>query len=115
MAAEALEAAAEKAGIVISVETQGSAGSTPLSPETIASAAAVIFAVDVGVRDRSRFAGKPMVSSGVKRPIDDADAMIAEALRCADDPSAARVEGTASRPARRRPATSRGAAGPGGC
>ena len=30
-------------------------------------AAAVIFAVDVGVRDRARFAGKPMVSSGVKR------------------------------------------------
>ena len=56
----------------------------------------MIFAVDVGVRDRGRFAGKPMVSSGVKRPIDDADAMIAEALRYADDPSAPRVEGTAS-------------------
>lgn len=96
MAAEALEAAASKAGVEISVETQGSAGSTPLSPETIANAAAVIFAVDVGVRDRSRFAGKPMVSSGVKRPIDDADAMIAEALRYADDPSAPRVEGTAT-------------------
>jgi PTS system fructose-specific IIC component len=50
----------------------------------------------VGVRDRSRFAGKPMVSSGVKRPIDDADTMIAEALRYADDPSAPRVEGTAA-------------------
>ena len=38
-----------------------------------------------------------MVSSGVKRPIDDADAMIAEALRYAADPSSApRVEGTAS-------------------
>ena len=96
MAAEALEAAAEKAGIKISVETQGSAGTTPLAPETIASAAAVIFAVDVGVRDRSRFAGKPMVSSGVKRPIGDADAMIAEALRYADDPNAPRVEGTAA-------------------
>ncbi len=96
MAAEALEAAAEKAGVPISVETQGSAGSTPLSPQTIADAAAVIFAVDVGVRDRSRFAGKPMVSSGVKRPIDDADAMIAEALRYADDPQAPRVEGNAA-------------------
>jgi PTS system fructose-specific IIC component len=96
MAAEALEAAAEKAGVTISVETQGSAGSHPLSAETIANAAAVIFAVDVGVRDRSRFAGKPMVSSGVKRPIGDADAMIAEALRYADDPNAPRVEGTAA-------------------
>ncbi len=96
MAAEALEAAAEKAGVPITVETQGSAGTTPLAPETIANAVAVIFAVDVGVRDRGRFAGKPMVSSGVKRPIDDADAMIAEALRCADDPNTPRVEGTAS-------------------
>jgi PTS system fructose-specific IIC component len=50
----------------------------------------VIFAVDVGVRDRQRFAGKPVVSSGVKRPIDDGDAMIAEALRYADDPNAPR-------------------------
>ena len=93
MAAEALEAAAERAGVKISVETQGSAGSTPLPPETIARAAAVIFAVDVGVRDRGRFAGKPVVSSGVKRPIDDADTMIAEALRYAGDPNAPRVEG----------------------
>ena len=53
----------------------------------------MIFAVDVGVRDRGRFAGKPVVTSGVKRPIDEADAMIAEALRYADDPNAPRVEG----------------------
>jgi PTS system fructose-specific IIC component len=97
MAAEALEAAAERAGVDLQVETQGSAGSTPLAPATIAAAGAVIFAVDVGVRDRSRFAGKPMVSSGVKRPIDDADAMIAEALRYAADPTGSpKVEGTAS-------------------
>ncbi|MGC4109041.1 MAG: fructose-specific PTS transporter subunit EIIC [Nocardioides sp.] len=96
MAAEALEAAAAKAGVPIAVETQGSAGSKPLSPETIAAASAVIFAVDVGVRDRARFAGKPVVSSGVKRPIDDGDAMIAEALRYADDPNAPKVEGTVS-------------------
>ncbi|GAB3767791.1 PTS system fructose-specific IIC component [Nocardioides ginsengisegetis] len=94
MAAEALEAAAARAGITIAVETQGSAGSHPLSPDTIAQAAAVIFAVDVGVRDRGRFAGKPVVSSGVKRPIDEADKMIAEALRYADDPNAPRVEGS---------------------
>ena len=93
MAAEALERAAAAAGIEISVETQGSAGLTPLSHDTIARAAAVIFAVDVGVRDRGRFGGLPMVSSSVKRPIDDAGAMIAEALRYADDPNAPRVEG----------------------
>ena len=96
MAAEALQAAAVKAGVAIAVETQGSAGSKPLPPETIAAASAVIFAVDVGVRDRARFAGKPVVSSGVKRPMDDGDAMIAEALRYADDPHAPRVEGSLS-------------------
>jgi PTS system fructose-specific IIC component len=95
MAAEALEAAAAKAGVTLHVETQGSAGSKPLSPQLIADAGAVIFAVDVGVRDRHRFAGKPLVSSGVKRPIDAADAMIAEALSYATDPRAPRVEGTA--------------------
>ncbi len=97
MAAEALEAAAARAGVDIAVETQGSVGATPLPHDTIARAGAVIFAVDVGVRDRGRFAGKPMVSSSVKRPIDDADAMIAEALRYAADPAGSpRVEGEAS-------------------
>ncbi|KQQ41624.1 fructose-specific PTS transporter subunit EIIC [Nocardioides sp. Leaf307] len=96
MAAEALEAAAERAGVDLAVETQGSAGSTPLGADVIRQAEAVIFAVDVGVRDRARFAGKPLVSSGVKRPIDAADAMIAEALRNADDPAAPRVEGSGS-------------------
>ncbi|MFE6507667.1 fructose-specific PTS transporter subunit EIIC [Nocardioides sp. NPDC057767] len=92
MAAEALQAAAARAGVEIAVETQGSAGATPLPAETITNADAAIFAVDVGVRDRARFAGKPLVSSGVKRPIDDADAMIAEALAAAENPNAARVE-----------------------
>ncbi len=95
MAAEALQGAAERAGVDIQVETQGSAGSTPLAHDTIAAADAVIFAVDVGVRDRGRFGGKPVVSSGVKRPIDEADTMIEEALRYADDPHAPRVEGEA--------------------
>ncbi len=95
MAAEALEAAAERAGVTLHVETQGSAGSTPLHHDTIAAASAVIFAVDVGVRDRGRFAGKPVVSSSVKRPIDEGDKMIQEALRYAEDPNAPRVEGSA--------------------
>src|SRR5947208_406022 len=45
MAAESLEAAAARAGVTIHVETQGSAGATPLPRETIAAAGAVIFAV----------------------------------------------------------------------
>ena len=71
-------------------------------PRPSPQAGAVIFAVDVGVRDRSRFAGKPMVSSGVKRPIDDADAMIAEALRYAADPRARRASRATGQ---RRPVT----------
>jgi fructose PTS system EIIBC or EIIC component len=93
MAAEALEGAAGRAGVEIAVETPGLAGSKPLSQATIDAADAVIFATDVGVRARGRFAGKPVVVSGVKRPIDDGDTMIAEALRYADDPAAPRVEG----------------------
>jgi PTS system fructose-specific IIC component len=93
MAAESLEAAAARAGVEIAVETQGSAGSHPLPQATIDAADAVIFATDVGVRDRGRFAGKPVVSSGVKRPIDDSDTMIAEAVRYASDPNPPRVEG----------------------
>jgi PTS system fructose-specific IIC component len=93
MAAESLEAAAARAGVDIAVETQGSAGATPLPVQTIATAEVAIFAADVGVRDRSRFAGKPVVATGVKRAIDDADGLIAEAVRYADDPSAPRVEG----------------------
>jgi fructose-specific phosphotransferase system component IIB len=42
MAAEGLEQAAKAAGHEIEVETQGAAGLTPLSPETIAAADAVI-------------------------------------------------------------------------
>ena len=81
------------AGATLHVETQGSSGSTPLSADTIAAADAVIFATDVGVKDRQRFAGKPVVASGVKRAINEPDKMVAEALAAADNPNAARVEG----------------------
>src|SRR5439155_19237395 len=46
MAADSLVAAAKKAGATLHVETQGSSGSTPLDPSTIAGADAVIFATD---------------------------------------------------------------------
>ena len=79
MAAEALEQAAADAGDEMHVETQGSAGSDPLDPQIIADADAVIFAADVDVRDRERFAGKPLVQSGVKRAIGGAAQMLDEA------------------------------------
>ena len=96
MAADALKLAAQRAGVQLTVETQGSSGSTPVSAATIAGADAVIFATDVGVKDRARFAGKPVIASGVKRAINEPDTMIAEAVAAADNPNAARVEGSAS-------------------
>lgn len=101
MAADSLVAAGQRAGIAVHVETQGSSGSTPLDAATIAAADAVIFATDVGVRGRERFAGKPLVAAGVKRAINEPDAMVTEAQRAALDPAAPRVAGsdTESEPA----------------
>ncbi|WP_033330796.1 PTS fructose transporter subunit IIABC [Streptomyces novaecaesareae] len=79
MAAKALELAAARAGARIQVETQGSAGTTPLAPEVIAAADAVIFAHDVEIRDRARFAGKPTVDVGVKAGVNRADDLIVQA------------------------------------
>ncbi|TFC50429.1 MULTISPECIES: fructose-specific PTS transporter subunit EIIC [unclassified Cryobacterium] len=93
MAADALVAAAKEMGIDLQVETQGSAGATPLAASVIDSADAVIFAVDVDVRDKGRFAGKPLVQSPVKRAIDDPKKMIQEALAAVDNPNARRVSG----------------------
>lgn len=108
MAADALKLAAERAGAQLTVETQGSSGSTPLDPATIAAADAVIFATDVGVKDRQRFAGKPVIASGVKRAINEPDTMIAEAIAAADNPNAARVEGSARSDAAAAPTGSSG-------
>lgn len=85
MAAEALERAAKEAGHVMKVETQGSAGATPLSAEEIAAADAVIFAHDVEVRNAERFAGKPLVDVGVKKAISDGPALIAQAAAKASE------------------------------
>ncbi|MFC4902052.1 PTS fructose transporter subunit IIABC [Kocuria oceani] len=95
MAADGLTYAAEEMGVDLQVETQGSAGFTKLDPATIAAADAVIFATDVDVRDRSRFAGKPYVASPVKRGIDEPKVMIEEALANAENPNAKRVQGAA--------------------
>ncbi len=96
MAADALKLAAERAGVNLVVETQGSSGSTPVGADTIAKADAVIFATDVGVKDRPRFAGKPVIASGVKRAINEPDKMIAEAVAASDNPNAPKVEGSAA-------------------
>ncbi|WP_030617146.1 PTS fructose transporter subunit IIABC [Streptomyces sclerotialus] len=78
MAAESLTKAGETAGVELVVETQGSAGFTRLDPAVIAAADGVIFAHDVEVRDRDRFAGKPVVDVGVKAGINRPAELIAE-------------------------------------
>ncbi|MEU4810751.1 fructose-specific PTS transporter subunit EIIC [Nocardia fluminea] len=98
MAADSLVAAGERAGVVVAVETQGSSGGDKLDPTTIAAADAVIFATDVGVKDRGRFAGKPVIESGVKRAINEPDTMIAEAVAASTGAGSATVGGTAPAP-----------------
>ena len=83
MAAEALEGAAREAGHEILVETQGSAGSTPLSAEQIADADAVVFAHELPVKDLGRFAGKPVIDVGVKKAISDGPQLIRQAEEAA--------------------------------
>ncbi|GGQ23965.1 fructose-specific PTS transporter subunit EIIC [Streptomyces mutabilis] len=78
MAAEALENAGREAGVEVVVETQGSAGFTRLDPAVIDSADGVIFAHDVPVRDKDRFAGKPTVDTGVKTAINRPGELIGE-------------------------------------
>ncbi|WP_405934667.1 fructose-specific PTS transporter subunit EIIC [Streptomyces longwoodensis] len=78
MAAESLENAGREAGVEITVEPQGSAGFTRLDPAVIAAADAVIFAHDVPVREKDRFAGKPTVDVGVKAGINRPAELIAE-------------------------------------
>lgn len=78
MAAESLENAGRDAGVEIVVETQGSAGFTRLDPAVIAAADGVIFAHDVAVREKDRFAGKPTVDTGVKAAVNRPAELIAE-------------------------------------
>ncbi|MFI8238916.1 fructose-specific PTS transporter subunit EIIC [Streptomyces sp. NPDC085866] len=78
MAAESLENAGHEAGVEVVVETQGSAGFTRLDPAVIAAADGVIFAHDVPVRDKDRFAGKPTVDVGVKAGINRPAELISE-------------------------------------
>ncbi|WP_314174718.1 PTS fructose transporter subunit IIABC [Streptomyces winkii] len=78
MAAESLERAGQEAGAEVSVETQGSAGFDRLDPAVIAAADGVIFAHDVEVREKERFAGKPTVDAGVKAAINRPGELVAE-------------------------------------
>ncbi|MBK4141853.1 PTS transporter subunit EIIA [Corynebacterium macginleyi] len=97
MAADALiHTAGERNDVDLTVETQGSSNNESVSQSTIDAADAVIFATDVGVRDRERFAGKPVIESGVKRAINEPGTMLDEAIAAAKNPNARKVSGTVS-------------------
>ena len=91
MAAEALEQAGKDRGITVAIEGQGSGKIDALDPDLIERATAVIFAHDLPVKGRERFAGKPVIDVGVKAAVNDAGSLLDKALAAADDPSAARV------------------------
>jgi PTS system fructose-specific IIC component len=98
MAAEALEQAAREAGHEIKVETQGAAAGDTLTAADIAEADAVVFAADVEVRDKERFAGKPVLAVPVKRAINDAPGLVRQAEQAARTAVAA-APATATAPA----------------
>ena len=91
MAAESLERAGKKLGHEVIVETQGSAGSNPLKQEVIDSADAVIFAVDLEVKGRERFNGKPYIQVGVAKAINGSTGLINQVLEAAANGTAAKV------------------------
>jgi len=95
MAADYLVNAGKELGVDVVTEPQGSTATEWVTPEQIKAASAVIFATDVGVKSRERFAGKPVIESGVKRAIDEPRKMVEEALAAAKDPNSRRVSGTA--------------------
>ncbi len=91
MAADALAQAGAEMGIDVVTETQGSSGTTPIDQSVIDAADAVVFAVDVDVRDKTRFAGKPYVQVPVKAGIDNPQGLITQALAEADAPNGRRL------------------------
>lgn len=81
LAAESLERAARELGYEVKVETNGSIGvkNSPTADE-IAHATAIVVACDKQV-DMARFAGKPLIKTGVKAPIKDGKGLIEQALK----------------------------------
>ena len=85
MAEKALINAAKKMGVLIKVEAQGATGiGHKLTPKDVEIGEAVIFATDTQVRDKERFNGKKILSVQVSDPIKDANKVINDALKLAD-------------------------------
>lgn len=81
MAAENLQKAADKLGIAMKVETQGSIGvENEFTEEDIRQADGIIIAADKTV-DKSRFVGKKLLVAGVQEGIRNPEALIQQMIR----------------------------------
>lgn len=77
LAAESLEKSAEKKGVEIKVETQGSIGiENEITEEDIKGADAVIIAADVNISKAERFKGMPKLKMDVQKAIKHSDQII---------------------------------------
>lgn len=97
MAAEALEQAGKKLGHNVVVETQGSAGLNPVKQEVIDQADMLIFACDLEVQGKDRFAGKPFIELPVAKALKDG-------VGCVEAALAALADGTAGIVGEKEPA-----------
>ena len=95
MAAENLEQAGKAAGHEVQVETQGSAGTVPLPDDVIAAADGVIYAADLEVKGKGRFAGKPFIDVGVKKAVHDGPGVLAAAVAAVENAPKAGTPGAA--------------------
>ena len=86
IAAESLKRAGARAGVNIKIEMQGANGiEGRISDEDIRAADAVIFAVDVAVKEGKRFDGLPRIEVSVSEPMKRADELIEEAIQLAEE------------------------------
>lgn len=107
MAAENLEQIGKDLGHEVQVETQGSAGTVPLSDDIIAAADGVIYAADLEVKGKERFAGKPFVDVGVKKAVHDPKAVLEAAIAAVENaPKAGTPEAAAAAAAAPAPSSS---------
>ena len=76
MAAEQLERMAKKYGYQIKVETQGAMGiENEISEQEIHEAQIVIFAADIAIRKKERFAGLTIIEVSVQEAIKNAETL----------------------------------------
>ncbi|SFL41250.1 PTS fructose transporter subunit IIB [Halanaerobium salsuginis] len=81
LAAESLEKSAQKKGVEIKVETQGSIGiENEITAADLKDAVAVVIAADVNISKGDRFTGIPKLKIDVQKAIKHSDKIIAKII-----------------------------------